>query len=207
MIVSRFGLHVVPGGISFLIQDKSAQNLISPELKFPHIVQTSPRNLRCPHQIDLSIGVGVTLPSWIDDPLLRAFLPLPHEGPATLVHDPDDRFRHAAATLARMSSPTGPVGLPAWMLVSKRLQQEYASSNLSPIVLTSTEHNDTLDLHRHIELAGIHRRRLIVFTRERFPLFGNDIAWVTPPEYLPLDEPLEAIGAAALRKHMLDATA
>lgn len=209
MIVSRFGLHAAPGGIAFLVQATGAQNLISPSLRFPYSVHIQPRTQRCPHQIDLNAGVGVDLPEWTADPLLRAFLPLPTPdgAPTLVVLDPEDRFRHAAPQLARMSSPTGPIAQPAWMKISVELKNSYRVSNLSPVILTSTEANGAADVLRHIDLAKANQRQLIVFAREKLPLFSTDIAWVEPPKYLPVDEPLEAIGAAALRKHMTDATA
>lgn len=209
MIVSRFGLHTVPGGIAFLVQANGSQNLISPDLRFPYSIHIKPRTLRCPHFIDLNSGVGIDVPGWVSDPLLRAFLPLPapQDAPALLVLDQDDRFRHLAPKLARMSSPTGPVAQPAWMLASGDVKNSYSVSNLSPIILTSTEVTGTKDVLRHMDLARANQRQLIVFARERLPLFGADAKWVTPPEYLPVDEPLEAIGAAALRKYMTDEAA
>lgn len=209
MIVSRFGLHIAPGGIAFLVQANGSQNLISPELRFPYAVHIKPRTLRCPHHVDLAQGVGVVVPGWTEDPLLRAFLPVPAEPdtPALLVFDPEDRFRRIAPQLARMGSPTGPVAQPAWMLASGDVKNSYSVSNLTPIILTSTEISGTKDVLRHMDLARANQRQLIVFARQRLPMFGADARWVEPPDYLPVDEPLEAIGSAVLRRYMMDATA
>ena len=204
MIVGRYGIHIAPGDIPFLLQPEGAQNLISPELRFPFQPHIRPKTLRCPHSIMLSDGIGVEIPPWAEDPLLRTFLPIPRApGDKTiLVHDPDGLFASQVTALVRLSSPTGSPVWPTWARRPDEMSHLYGVTNLSPMIFTSAEVTHTRHVDQHIALAAAQQRQLVVICREKLPIYDGGVAWVAAPTALPLDEPLEAIGAAALRKYM-----
>ena len=78
MIVNRYGLHVAPGNIPFLIQQNRAVNLISPDLRSPFELHIRPKGCGCPHNIDLM--QETELPDWIDHPLVQRPQPGPRQG-------------------------------------------------------------------------------------------------------------------------------
>jgi hypothetical protein len=206
MIVGRYGIHIAPGNIPFLLQPDGAQNLISPELRFPFQPHIRPKTLRCPHGINLDAGVGVEIPAWTDEPFIRAFLPIPRQEAdrALLVHDPEGGLTRAAETLTRLSSATGWIVKPAWMQRPDEMRHVYGVTNLSPMVFTSAEINHTKAIDWHVQIAAATQRQLVVLCKERVPIFGHAVEWIQAPTELPLDEPLEAIGAAALRRWMMN---
>jgi hypothetical protein len=202
MIVSRYGLHIASGDIPFLVQPSGSTNLISPDLRCPFEPQVVPRRSRCPHAINLADGIDVTIPSWVDEPLAQMFLPTPcrHNAPALLLYDPNGDALQLIRSLERLVSPVEPHTRPIWWKTPKDLRYLYGLTNLGPMVWTSTEMRYTQDADKHIDLGRAFERKVLLVATERMPLFTN-IAPVSTFT-LPPDEPLEAIGAACLRRYM-----
>lgn len=198
MIVNRFGLHVAPGNIPFLVQQHRAVNLISPDLRSPFELHIRPRGCACPHNIDLMVEAD--LPDWIDDPLVRRFLPIPRpsgERPVW-VYDPDNKHDAKLDALCRLSTPVTGVKLPLWWRATNRDTYPHHRTNLGPIVWTGATMRQTPFVEKQTQLALAHDRRAIFVGQERLPV---DLDRVEMPD-IDLSLPFEAIGATALRRHM-----
>lgn len=199
MIISRFGLHDA-AGIPFLIQQRGSQNLISPELRAPFQLNIRPRNARCPHDINLDRTLD-DLPSWLDEPLAQALVPTPRSaGPTPMIYDPDGLAHGVIDTLCRMSSPVDSLMRPIWWQQARSRAPAYELTNITPLVWTAGDATRTDEIERHIELARVYGRRILVVCTGRVPIFSG-IEWIEPFN-LPDDQPLEAIGATLLRRHM-----
>ena len=199
MIVNRFGLHVAPGGIPFLVQPRGSFNLISPNLPSPFEPQIRPRTARCPHLIDMSAGEDVEIPAWVDEPLAQLFLPTPRQ-PGEVsgwIHGASDEL---VLQLSRLSSPTGTLAKPIWWQRADLPGHFYGITNLGPLVWTSALTSNWREAERHLVLGQAFDRRVLIAGIDRLPLFSG--VQEVHPFILPPDQPLEAIGAAVLRRYM-----
>lgn len=203
MIIDRFGLHVAPGDIAFLVQPRGTVNLISPQLYSPFQLQIRPRTLRCPHDIDLNQQVD--LPDWVDHPLARIFHPTPRQPgeKAGLLHDPNGEALPLIERLCRLSSPTHSLINAIWWAKASARRQQYGVTNLGPLVWTAVEMNHVRQAEAHIAQAEATGRRILLVARQQLPIFH--VVERLEPFDLPHGEPMEAIGATLLRRYMLGA--
>ena len=202
MIISSFGLHTA-SGVPFLVQGGEAQNLISPDLRSPFQLHITPKRARCPHQINLSSYVDP--PEWVHDPLAAAFLPTPAEPgeKVKLIFDPDQLIEGLLVHLQRLSSPTGALVRPIWGRVPKELRYAYQLTNITPLVFIGACLADTRTVTEHMNYAATYQRRVVVFARERIPLFAKQVDLVETDLTPAIGrDPLEAIGSGALRRIM-----
>lgn len=197
MIVTRYGVHWAPGGIPFLVQSEGAQNLISRTLESPFVVNVRPRRIQCPHSIDLTQSAQA---DWLQDPLAAVFLPTPHTGgkPAQMILNPPDQL---LLQLQRLYSPTLPMLRPIWFTENARETANYAVTNLGPMVFLGATLATMRFVYRQIELGRTNNRRVLIVARERLPVFG-DGEWISTELKDVSREPLEALGAGALKDHM-----
>lgn len=201
MIVSHYGLHWAPGGVAFLVQPLSSQNLISPDLASPFVPHIRPKRLRCPHQINLADYTEA--PAWIEDPLAEIFLPVPRNPgeKAKIILDRDQRVESMLYQLSRLSSACEAITRPIWWRVPRETQALYTVSNLSPLVWMAGTQQFAAYAARHIELGQSFGRRVLIVARERMGLV-DDCEWIETGLGDISGEPLEAIGAGVLRKIM-----
>jgi hypothetical protein len=201
MIVTRYGLHWAPGGIPFLVQSAGSQNLIARELESPFVVNVRPRRLQCPHAIDLSNHVPS--PTWLQDPLAQAFVPTPAGGgeKVRLILDPDQKLSQLLLQLERLCSPVECQMRPIWFKEAQRETPRYGLTNLGPMVFLGATQAGMKDVFRHIELSQVTARRVLIVARDRLPVFDG-VEWIETGLSDVSGEPLEAIGAGALREHM-----
>lgn len=202
MIVSSYGLHWAPGDVPFLVQPLGSQNLISPSLECPFVPHIRPKRLRCPHNIDLSTTAEA---DWISDPLAAAFLPIPRQPgePAKAILDPDGKLEPLLAQLSRLCSATEPLMRPLWWRTPNESLALYTVTNITPLVWTGAELRVGRDALRHEQLGRAGNRRVLLVCRERLPLFDG-WEWITSDLNDIRMEPLEAIGAGALRRYMVE---
>ena len=199
-IISSYGLHWV-GDIPFLVQPSGAQNLISPDLPSPLVPQIRAKRVKCPHNINLS--VTVPLPDWIHDPLVRAFLPLPRQksDKAQLILDPESKAVDMVQTLSRLSSAVHPLAYPIWFRDTNEGVTYYSVTNLSPMVWLGCEQIYARAVLKHIQLARSFNRRCLFIAPQRIGVF-DDCEWIKSDFPDLRNEPLEAIGAQALKEYM-----
>lgn len=200
MIVGRFGLHWA-AGVPFLVQSNNVQNLISPDLGSPFTVEVSPRGARCPHAIDLAVAERA---SWIQDPLAQAFLPLPRgDRRPQLILDRKGELGPLLMQLCRLLTPVGDVLRPIWWKDAYKYTPTYGMTNLGPIVLLGGDASRGRDIYRHLELGQSHNRHVLIIMRERVPVLDGE--WITTELADVGAEPLEGIGAGALKEYMSNA--
>lgn len=199
-IISCYGLHWV-GDIPFLIQPLGSQNLISPDLPSPLLPQIKAKRVKCPHNIDLSRTAP--LPEWTQDPLVRAFLPIPRQPgeKAKLILDTDNRVSDMIQTLSRLSSAIHPIALPIWFRDTNEGTTFYSVTNLTPMVWLGCQQSNARAVLRHIDLAKSFNRTCLFVARERVWVF-DDCEWIKSDLPDLRNEPLEAIGAQALKEFM-----
>jgi hypothetical protein len=157
--------------------------------------------MRCPHLIDLDAAVEP--PDWVDHPTAAFFMPVPRspgEKPRYL-YDPTNQYEAQILALTRLSSPTMFVVRPIWTIPA-RLDRTYQVTNLGVEVRAGIELNHIDQITTSTVVAEAANRRILFISRERLPLFGQ--VDKLEMESLPslLNEPMEAIGAAVLRRHM-----
>lgn len=198
MRVSHFGVHWAPGGIPFLVQSIGAQNLISTELPSPFVVSVKPRTLHCPHAIDLTQQAKA---EWVSDPLAQALLPIPGRS-VSMLYDPTGKHERLLQTLQRLSTATEPLMRPLWWRTPQQMTPIYGVTNISPIIFFGGEASRFLDVMRHRDLALTFNRRVVISLRDRIPLAGVD--WIETELTDVSSEPLEALGATALREYLSD---
>lgn len=193
MIVGRYGIHVAPGPIPFLLQRSSAFNLVSTQLRSPFEPHIRPRNTRCPHDFDLT----QTDDSWVpSSDFEKAFLP--YGKGAVWIHDPTGVYKPTVRQLIRLSNPTQDVDHVVWLKGPEWMRPIYQVSNLGVIVVTGAEVTHTDAVQKHIAFAEASDRRLVIVSKERLPLF--DIPRVEPHDVE--ERPYEQLGAGLIRRYM-----
>jgi hypothetical protein len=202
MMVSCYGVHWAPGGIPFLLQPTRSQNLISPRLDSPFVTHIRPKRLRCPHDIDL--GTTAEPPDWIQDPLAQAFLPTPRapDEKPVMVLDPEGRLDGLVMQLSRLCSATEPLMRPLWWKAVHEVRHLYGVSNITPMVWIRAAVSQCDFVFKHLDLGQAHNRRIVIICRDRLPIHANEATLITTELTDVSREPLEAIGAGALRSYM-----
>ena len=198
MRVDHFGVHWAPGGIPFLLQGSGAQNLISRDLQAPFEVRVRPRTLSCPHEIDLQLEAEA---EWVSDPLAQAMMPLPGHR-VFVLHDVERKWDRTLQHLQRLSSATTALMRPVWWRSPQDATPIYALTNITPIVFFGVTVNQVMDLNRNLDLARTFNRTILISTQTRLPLLGAQ--WIETNLGDVSQEPLEALGATALREYLID---
>jgi hypothetical protein len=199
MIVHHYGVHWADE-IAFLLQGTGTSNLFSPDLECPFTVETRPRRTPCPHNINLEEWVET--PNWLSDPLAQMFVPVPNPG-VKLIYDPGNKLDKVVTDLQRLCSPIHSIVRPVWWKEAIPLAKHYGITNLSPLVWARANPYTFPQVLRHINLAQFTGGKALIICEERIPIF--DVEWITTELTDVSNEPLERIGAGALRKYMDEA--
>ena len=203
--VDHFGLHWNKS-VAWLLQGRGATNFLGVNQKTPFQVVDAGA---CNHSIPTSI-ISPDATQWeaftalVADPLVSAMLPLPNRQGFYMV-DPHDDLSIYLSSLSRMSSPIRPVVKPIWTMTSNQIQKALRESNVQPLVLSQATAKDQRAIN---EIA-----KLIRYTPRTVILTGTaDLVVPTPMQRITtniqatdihdlMTLPLEALGAAVLRRH------
>lgn len=136
--VMNYGVHQSPDGLTWLLQDGSAQNARDLKVKCP-IKVTAPRGTVCPHAIDLGVGEpGAGELQFVEriaaDPLTSAFLPLPGRKAFFFVTDEGERLQ-VLQDLFMLSSPQRGYTQPAWLLSPAESKNFPSTTNIMPFLI------------------------------------------------------------------------
>lgn len=211
--VSHFGLHRSPEGIAYLHQSNpQGHNFIGWKKPSPFIVKAD-RKARCPHSLPASIG-HPDAGQWemfirlYEDPLFRAFLPIPKEfGEKVGYFGPGNQedWMTMLILLSKLSSPVTPSVIPFGKITTQKLNEQLNITNLGPLVLTGVETGDQNAVVELVAEATLRPRKLLLvgdsFLVVRHPMerIESHLQRVQWHELLAL--PLEQLGAVALRRY------
>lgn len=203
MLITRFGLHWLEGGIALLAQQNNVTNVTGTDLELDYEFKIRDQ---CPHQINLDQTIDTALP---DDLLVNFFLPLPKtpDTPILLVED-HPLIQSRVRGLLRLSSDSpdhASIWPGDWMLTPPRMMRLLNLTNLSPLVIYLT----TGALSRHmvgVIKASAYTPRKLLFIAPPNLVSRPEMVRANPPQDIDdvLELPLEEIGARRLRDYMLN---
>lgn len=199
MLVHRYGVHRTDGGVAFLLQDGKSQNAISPDLPCPvqRVVRMG-RPSPCPHKIDLSDWE--TPPDWVEDPLAKVFLPTTDPG-IYLLNDYSRKTDNLLSPLPRLCSAIRAIVYPIDGTNSTSVQI-HSTTNVGPLVWIGLRPSNTNIILRHMDYHVAAGRRCLLIADQPIPLIDRRINIITTDLGDISREPLERIGAGALRQEM-----
>ena len=205
--LDHFGLHRVDGGIPILVQQGRVDHVLGIHMTFE--VQVNHRRV-CTHNIDLEDACNHSLlERFADDPLLQAMLPLPRKDRKPLFLEETPTTRAVMAELTRLTSPgTYNIMVPFWAQKPHVIGRMLEETNIQPLILHGFRLDHGQALSRVMAAAEFSPRQLIIFgQRQSTPTVGlaKRIETALTPEDIE-HVPLEAVGAWALREHMLSTT-
>ncbi|MFN4090378.1 MAG: hypothetical protein ACK4QW_15225 [Alphaproteobacteria bacterium] len=151
-IVPYYGIHW-DRKIAYLMQGRSGTNAIGSKEKVPFQVQLPGKRRHCNHQIPLATPVPNDY-HWdyfiqlLDDPLVRAMLPIPKADPgAFFLVDDDAKLNTILVLLSKLSSPIHNVVTPMWTTTPSGIVDQMQTTNVQPLVYSGVEpkHSDTVN--------------------------------------------------------------
>jgi hypothetical protein len=194
MQLNRFGVVWTTGNIAWLLQDGAAQHVLPVDVPCP--IRPRQRHILCPHQIDLRAGAHTPL---VADPMLEVMSPTPGGVYVTM-----EEHLPLVQELLRMTSPTTSLISPIWFGgATPSVKRLYAASNLGTMVWTGCSSRMLRSMEVQSKYAEAYGRRVLFVTQDRVK--PDKARWVKPSLTLAEAQalPLEALGAAYLRRHML----
>lgn len=205
MIIDHYGLHRTEGGIPLLVQQGRIDHVLGIDMDFGIRVRI---RRPCTHRINLDEAEGHSiLDKYADDPLFQAMLPLPHEQltkPLFIEQTPESL--ELLTLLSRLTSPgTFTIMVPFWTQRPEVHARTLWETNIQPLILHGFRLEHASALHKVIEVATLSPRRLILLGERRTtPNVGLADRVNTGVRIDDLrDVALEAVGAYALKTHML----
>lgn len=197
--VDHYGIHRTEGDIALLVQQGRVDHVLGVNMTFDVRVRT---RRPCTHNINLENAVNdPILDQYREDPLFQAMLPLPKRGPEKpLFLEDTDENRQRVQILAALTSKAGIH--PFWIARPELISQWLAETNVQPIVLFGPRIEHHRQLGRVLDAATFSQRRLIVLG-PRHTVTGGLAEHVTSQFRLDHDVDLAAVGAWALKQHML----
>jgi hypothetical protein len=208
--VPNFGVHTSEG-VSFLHQGSAATNFVGLKRKSPFVVMQSSGMRFCNHRFPVAAPIpdrthwDAFLPL-LEDPLVKAMLPVPHEAGDRSVYvvDPSDELRLYLVALSTMSSPINKAVLPLWMMDARRFRSEMAHTNVQPLVLTQATTTHQKAINELVELSAYQPRTLIITGAKDVVVPAPMKRITTKILHFPLEDliqlPLGTLGMALLRR-------
>jgi hypothetical protein len=164
-----YGLHTNEQGITYLFQDLCPYGWEFLGLK-DNRSNLSVKHLKnqCPHQINMYLAQRVLSKKvWnsflrlVDDPLVRAMLPLPNGKTYSFDQSSIENPTEWLSCLERLSSPLHTGVKPFWVESNQTIGRRLALTNIQPFVLMDIKAQDVLDLRRLHDLNKTCPRTLI----------------------------------------------
>ena len=193
--VGHYGVHELPSKIRFLVQKNGVQTGLDVDL--PVSVKVDNYHARCPHAINLAMGVDGDLP---EHPLVQRFLPLPRKDPSAMYLADTPQNLELARTLLRLSSVTAG-GSPMLLWANPRKLDPF-STNIQPLVASGYTLGNHKTLTQLTTTVGIAPRPLLVLLPEWYAAAQS--GFLHPGTLLKDLQglPLEALGAGILRRYL-----
>lgn len=203
---TSYGLHW-DGNVAWLLQGRGGTNFVGLKAQCPF---RGPPGM-CNHLVPTAAPIPDKL-HWealleiMEDPLVKAMLPIPREGGsnAFYLEDPYDDLGLYISTLSRLSSPINPVVKPGWTFKMKDLERELTSSNIQPLCLVQMNQKNQGVVDAISKAAAYSPRTILLagtsevvvpkpFQRIESQIRKYDLATL-------MTLPMETIGAALIRR-------
>ncbi|WP_419902166.1 hypothetical protein [Kiloniella sp.] len=145
----------------------------------------------------------------IDDPLVRAMMPIPKQGAgAFYVDDPEGRLVEILILLSKLSSPILRVVNPAWAIRADHVINELQNTNIQPFVVSELTAKDS-PMVNTIGQACTYAPRTVVLAGQPDVVVPPSVKRITTEldtekfDYQTLlATPWEALGATVVKKWM-----
>lgn len=213
-IVPHYGVHWDDDGVAHIMQGRGSTNAVGLPRRPPFQVRLPSKQKHCNHQINTAAQV----PSdhhWhfflqlIDDPLVRAMLPIPKKaGGVFYLNDPDDKALTILLLLSKMSSPIYPIVVPVWTMTVDSIIVELQNTNIQPFVVTQMEPKHS-ELMAKVAKAAVYLPRTMVFSGASDVVVPSNVTRIktalTTSAYDLTDLmtlPWETLGSVVVRKYM-----
>jgi hypothetical protein len=209
-----YGLHTSDQGITYLFQDLCPYGWEFLGLKNSRS-NLSVKHLKnqCPHQINMYLAQRVLSKKvWdsfcriVNDPLVRAMLPLPNGRTYSFDQNSIENSTEWFSCLERLASPLHTGVKPFWVDSNQAMARKLALTNIQPLVLMDVKAENTLDVRRLHDLNKTCPRTLIISCTEQLVLTPSVEVIQTQLESLislkdMISLPLEHIGSYLIAEH------
>lgn len=202
MLLPYYGVHQLANGVKLLAQNGPAKTPMDLDLNLDFKIRIRGQVYGSPHQVDIGSAREVEI---IDDPLLKAMLPIPKAfGAPVLFMEETETTRLIVNQLTRLSSPIGLGAMvPLWTIDPKVFLRWMSLTNVMPMVIYGYQEKHHVQYLKLLSMASATPRKLLVMVSSmQARLSPNLLETNLSPHNLAATD-LENMGAWALKQDML----